>query len=92
MRQIKDVRNVSNSKVDKDISFNIVTSKEIKLLLQSLNAIKAAGIDSIPLILVKLPAIPLLKSQIEAIISVYNIVFFPKVLKLPSLFPYTKET
>lgn len=54
--------------------------------------LKAAGIDSIPPILVKLPAIPLLKPQIEAIISVYNIVFFPKVLKLPSLFPYTKET
>ena len=32
--------------------------------------LKAAGIDSIPPILVKLPAIPLLKPQIEAIISV----------------------
>ena len=67
IRQIKDMRNSSNSEINKGFCFNLVTTKEIKQLRQSLNAKKAVGIDLIPPKLVKLADIPFYKPLTETI-------------------------
>lgn len=70
------MRNSSNSEIDKEFCFNLVTTKEIKQLRQSLNAKKAVGIDLIPPKLVKLADTPLSKPQIETInIGILNSIF-----------------
>lgn len=61
------MRNSSNSEIDKEFCFNLVTTKEIKQLRQSLNAKKAVGIDLIPPKLVKLADIPFYKPLTETI-------------------------
>ena len=40
--QIKNMKNSSNSEIGKDFSFNLVTTNEIKQLIQSLNAKKVS--------------------------------------------------
>ena len=67
IRQIKDMRNSSNSEINKGFCFNLVTTKEIKQLRQSLNAKKAVGIDLVPPKLVKLADIPFYKPLTETI-------------------------
>ena len=57
-------------------SFKLITTKEIKQLLQSLCAKKAVGVDIIPPKLVNLAASPLSKLQTEAInLDIFHSIF-----------------